>query len=390
MNIESMRTRSYRSFKVDDAELSEQARGRLLAIRRFEALRAAGCAEQAALEEIGVSRRTVFRWKAALAARGQRGLEPESTRPRRVRRPSYRPGDAKAVMDLRRKHPFMGKAPIQRMLERKGRRLSVSTVGRILSRAIADGRVPRASVCEGRLQPRRRRKFNGWAQRWKYGARPRRPGQLVQIDHMTFSRDGQTIKEFRAVCPASRFMVARVFSRATAFNARRFLDDVVEALPVPLRSVQVDGGSEFMRHSWRSELRGRMPGARHRTPRPAAAPPAVERLRRTRQPNRPHRVLELPRLRTHRPGRLRQAPPVRVLLQLPAAPFRPRLPHPQRVPCRSGGCLAPVPEVVNQYTAWMRSSRRATMHRQSGVPSVGSRPCAPCASFPLLRTTALE
>ena len=246
MNIESMRTRSYRSFKVDDAELSEQARGRLLAIRRFEALRAAGCAEQAALEEIGVSRRTVFRWKAALAARGQRGLEPESTRPRRVRRPSYRPGDAKAVMDLRRKHPFMGKAPIQRMLERKGRRLSVSTVGRILSRAIADGRVPRASVCEGRLQPRRRRKFNGWAQRWKYGARPRRPGQLVQIDHMTFSRDGQTIKEFRAICPVSRFMVARVFSRATAFNARRFLDDVVEAFPTPLQSVQVDGGSEFM------------------------------------------------------------------------------------------------------------------------------------------------
>ena len=175
MNIEPMRTRSYRSFEVDDAELSEQARGRLLAIRRFEALRAAGCSEQAALEETGVSRRTVFRWKAALAARGQRGLEPESTRPRRVRRPSYRPGDAKAVMDLRRKHAFMGKAPIQRMLERSGRRLSVSTVGRILSRVIAVGHVPRASVCEGRLRPRHRRKFGGWAQRWRYGARPRRP-----------------------------------------------------------------------------------------------------------------------------------------------------------------------------------------------------------------------
>ena len=214
MNIESMRTRSYRSFKVDGAELPAPARERLLAIRRFEELRAAGCAEQAALKEIGVSRRTMFRWKA--------------------------------VMDLRRKHPFMGKAPIQRMLERKGLRLSVSTVGRILSRAIASGRVPRASACEGRLEPRRRRKFNGWAQRWKYGARPRNPGQLVQIDHMTFSRDGRTIKEFRAVCPLSRFMVARVFSRATAFNARRFLDDVVEALPVPLQSIQVDGGSEFM------------------------------------------------------------------------------------------------------------------------------------------------
>ena len=194
MNIESMRARSYRSFKVDDADLPEQARERLLAVHRFGKLRSAGCSEQAALTEVGVSRSTMFRWKA--------------------------------VMDLRRKHPFMGKAPIQRMLVGKGLHLSVSTVGRILSRAIASGHVPRASVCEGRLKPKRRRKFKGWAQRWKYGAKPQRPGQLVQVDRMTFSRDGQTIKEFRAICPLSRFMVARVFSRATAFNARRFLGDI--------------------------------------------------------------------------------------------------------------------------------------------------------------------
>ena len=246
MKIESMRTRSYRDFKVDDAGLPAEARERLSAIRRYDELRAAGCAEQAASREIGVSRRTMYRWKAALAASGQRGLAPKSTRPRRVRRRSCKPSDVKAVLDLRRKHPFMGKAPIQRMLERKGLRLSVSTVGRILSRAIAAGVVPLASICEGRIKPRRRRRFDGWARRWKYGDKADRPGQLVQIDHMTFSRDGQTIKEFRAICPVSRFMVARVFSRATAFNARRFLDAVVESFPAPVLSIQVDGGSEFM------------------------------------------------------------------------------------------------------------------------------------------------
>ena len=36
MNIESMRTRLYRSFKVDDADLPEHACARLLAIRRFD------------------------------------------------------------------------------------------------------------------------------------------------------------------------------------------------------------------------------------------------------------------------------------------------------------------------------------------------------------------
>ena len=145
MKIESMWTRSYRSFKVDDADLPAEARERLSAIRRYDELHAAGCAEQAALRVIGVSRR------------------PKSSRPRRVRRRSCQPSDVKAVLDLRRKHPFMGKAPIQRMLERKGLRLSVSTVGRILSRAIATGVVPLASICEGRVKPRRRRRFDGWA-----------------------------------------------------------------------------------------------------------------------------------------------------------------------------------------------------------------------------------
>ena len=41
-------------------------------------------------------------------------------------------------------------------------------------------------------------------------------------------------------------MVARVFGRATAGNAARFLDAVVRDMPFPVRSIQVDGGSEFM------------------------------------------------------------------------------------------------------------------------------------------------
>ena len=109
-------------------------------MRKF-ALPLLAAAPQAGVADVGRSER----WKAALAARGQRGLAPMSTRPRRVRRPSYKPSDVRAVVNLRRKHPFMGKAPIQRMLERKGRRLSVATLGRILLRAIAAGRVPRYS-----------------------------------------------------------------------------------------------------------------------------------------------------------------------------------------------------------------------------------------------------
>ncbi|MCY3812886.1 MAG: hypothetical protein OXH15_13910 [Gammaproteobacteria bacterium] len=47
-----------------------------------------------------------------------------------------------AVLDVRRKYPFMGQARIQAVLARKGRHLSVSTVGRIIERAIEAGDPP--------------------------------------------------------------------------------------------------------------------------------------------------------------------------------------------------------------------------------------------------------
>ena len=245
MNIKSMRARSYRSIAADE-HVPEEAAERYRTLQSYDRLRDGGCSEAAALEQLGISRRTLYRWKSALAASGQRGLAPKSTRPRRVRQRAWKPRDVKAVLDVRRKYPFMGKARIQAVLARKGRELSVSTVGRIIERALEAGAIRPASFCEGRVKPKRRRRFAKWARRWKYGAKATRAGELVQVDHMTYSCDGRTLKEFRAVCPVSRFMVARVCTRATAGNARRFLMDLVGALPFPLVSIQVDGGSEFM------------------------------------------------------------------------------------------------------------------------------------------------
>ena len=246
MHIKSLRVRSHRSFRVDE-NVPAAAAERLRKIETFNRLRAAGCNEPAALEQIGVGRSTLYRWKAALAAGGQRGLAPKSTRPHHVRPWAYKPADVKAVMDLRRTYLFMGKARIHAMLVRKGFTLSVSTVGRILSRALARGAIRPASFCEGRVKPKRRRDFAAkWAKRWKYGSKASQPGELVQIDHMTYTAGGQSLKEFRAACPVSKFMATRVYSRASAGNAKRFLLDILGVLPFPLISIQVDGGSEFM------------------------------------------------------------------------------------------------------------------------------------------------
>ncbi|MYB34529.1 MAG: transposase family protein [Gammaproteobacteria bacterium] len=114
-------------------------------------------------------------------------------------------------------------------------------------------RVPRHSTVRPRLQPKP-----------AYGARDlsfgleavRRESEGAAPENVLGFRfcageaghgscDGRTLKECQATCPSGRFMVTRSFSRSTAGNAKCFLAAVIEDLPYPLRSIQVDGGSEF-------------------------------------------------------------------------------------------------------------------------------------------------
>ena len=64
MNMESMRIRSYRSFKVDE-HVPAVAAGRYRTLKAYDRLRAAGCNESGALEQLGISRRTLYRWPGA-------------------------------------------------------------------------------------------------------------------------------------------------------------------------------------------------------------------------------------------------------------------------------------------------------------------------------------
>ncbi len=229
-----------------DTKTGATARRRLRALELVDKMVDGGMRRGDALCAIRLPKSTYYDWRKAFRRGGVRALEPRSTRPRTVRRRRWTDPDVRAVLGMRARYPFMGKVRLKAMLDRRGVRLSVSTVGRIIEEAIADGRTRRASFCEGRPKPARRRTFDGaWARRWSHGDSARAPGELVQVDHMTYSRDGRVLKEFRAVCPTTRHMVARVFSRATAGNAGRFLAAVVENMPFPVASIQVDGGAEF-------------------------------------------------------------------------------------------------------------------------------------------------
>ena len=64
MNIESMRVRSYRSIAADE-HAPEEATERYRTLKAYGKLRAAECSEGCALDQLGISRRTRYRWQSA-------------------------------------------------------------------------------------------------------------------------------------------------------------------------------------------------------------------------------------------------------------------------------------------------------------------------------------
>ena len=181
--------------------------------------------------------------------------------------------------------------------------------------------------------PTRLRRLLGAA--LKYGSRASRMGELVQSDHMTVSRDGQTLKEFRAVCPPPGSWSPA--SSAAPPHATPPASSSTSCATCPFPS---DPSRSTAAASSRPS--SRTPARREKNPstscRPAALPATVQRLRRTTQRHRTRRVLEP---RSRRPHRCRrQRPPRRVppLLQQRPPPQNPRHGNPHAIRCQSG-CL---------------------------------------------------
>ena len=79
------------------------------------------------------------------------------------------------------------------------------------------------------------------------GARPRRPGDLVQLDTLDVRPlPGTCLKQFTACDLVSRWDVLELHRRATASLAVTVLDALAQRMPFPVRALQVDGGSECM------------------------------------------------------------------------------------------------------------------------------------------------
>jgi len=230
---------------------SPEASKRVEKIKLYQQLRTEGCTEETALKAVEMSRATYFRWKKALAEKGPKGLEEGSKRPKAVRQKQWAKDLQLAIYRLRISNPIYGRLKIHAILLRDFPEInvvSVTTVGRILSKLVGLKRILPVWVLTTSKRSRRKRKFDKYAQRWKYGMRSARPGELIQLDHMSVSLDtSKTLKHFQATCPVSKITVAQAYSQATSLVAAKFLQQIKAQMPFPVLSIQVDGGSEFMK-----------------------------------------------------------------------------------------------------------------------------------------------
>ena len=238
--------RYYHGLKIDETVYSKLAFDRKQKLDLFNALIVEGCSEEIALEAINFSRATRFRLKKRDKESGLAGLEPQSRIPKNVRKPLWEKTTEELVCQIRNTHRVWGKEKITAILKREyDIETSISTVGRILSKLLKQQRIRSVAWYTHKYIPKKRI-FNDHAQRLPVGARSKKPGELIQVDHMTVKLDsGMVVKQFNAICPTTRILIGKAYTQATSLNASDFLNFMALSFPFKIVSIQVDGGSEF-------------------------------------------------------------------------------------------------------------------------------------------------
>lgn len=206
---------------------------------------------EAAREAFAVSRRTLFRWRAALKSGGGKfeSLNAKSRRPKGVRKRSWPAEYVAELRKLRAEHPNLGpdkSAILLRPFCAAGGLAAPSA--RTVARLIADDpdrmrTFPVKVRHDGRIVPRKRAK----RARKPKGFVAERPGHCGAFD---------TVERF--VWGARRYIVTFTdtysrfaFAVATASHgsqaAKEVFDAVRSVFPYPLEYVLTDNGSEFMK-----------------------------------------------------------------------------------------------------------------------------------------------
>jgi putative transposase len=197
-----------------------------------------------ACQTFGMSQATLYRWRKRLDPHDLSSVKDLSRRPHRFRQAKWPPTLIRSLKALRERYPRWGKNKLVVLLRRGGFKVSAPTVGRMLRALREKGQLvePKRKA----ISAKRGRLRRLYAVRKPKDYVARLPGDLVEVDTLDVRPlPGVVLKHFTARDTVSRWDVVEVHQRASASLAAQFLHTLQNRMPFPVRSLQVDGGSEF-------------------------------------------------------------------------------------------------------------------------------------------------
>lgn len=196
----------------------------------------------------GVSRSTLYAWRASLRGSGLSGLIDRSRAPRRRRRRCWSPALIEHIRALRLLYPNLGPGKVRVLMEpwctEHGLVCpSVRTIARLIADAPDKMRVtPQRLDPKGRVKTRQKSRPKP---RLGRNLRTTIVGECVAFDTIVRFAYGCRRYIFTATDHASRFAFAVAVPRANSANAARFAGLVQSVFPAPIQQVLTDNGSEF-------------------------------------------------------------------------------------------------------------------------------------------------
>ena len=197
-------------------------------------------------DAFSVKERTLYRWQKNLRdARGKLpALDPRSTAPHKRRARIYPDGLTDRIIELREKHPRIGKKKITPLLNKQGYKVSESYIGRTLSDLKKRGLLPQYGKLSmyaksGRIIERKVSKRKKIRRSVKQG---------LEIDTIVRFVNGTKRYIYTAVNVQTRFAFAGAYTNHSSSSATDFLKRVIAVSPDPIIEIQTDNGSEFALH----------------------------------------------------------------------------------------------------------------------------------------------
>jgi len=188
----------------------------------------------------GLNRETVRIWLRKFNQAGILGLNDKSHRPKNIRKPTTDSSIISEIIKIRKQYPYWSKYKIRKILARQNMIVSASTIGRVLKRK---------GLIQEKVSRKRSKAAKNPKKRFPKGLKIAFAGDMIQMDTKYINLiGGKRIYQFTAIDVLTKRRILKYYSSLASKNGADFLRYCLQRFPFPIRAIQTDNGSEFLKY----------------------------------------------------------------------------------------------------------------------------------------------